>query len=83
MDEGGCDDYTGSKIFCKSGWRKTIRKKRLGGGGRGRLLENAVGKSDEAGAMGDDREGGTKSAADPNDEDGSDAKAGVGSSTTT
>lgn len=41
-----------------------------------------MGKSDKGGAMGDDREGGTESAADPNDKDGSDAKASVGSSTT-
>ena len=69
------------KYFANLDGEKPLER-RDRGGGRGRLLENAVGKSDEAGAMGDDREGGTKSAADPNDEDGSDAKAGVGSSTT-
>ena len=70
------------KYFANLDGEKPLERRDRGGGGRGRLLENAVGKSDEAGAMGDDREGGTKSAADPNDEDGSDAKAGVGSSTT-
>ena len=52
------------------------------GGKRGYLLENAVGKSDKAGAVCNDREVCTESAADPNDEDRCDAKTSVGSGTT-
>jgi hypothetical protein len=59
-----------------------MRKEEVEEGGRGCLLENAMGKGDEAGAMGDDGECGTESAAAPNDEDGCDAKTSVGSGTT-
>lgn len=31
VDEGGCDDDTGTKIFCKSGWGRTMRKGGEGG----------------------------------------------------
>jgi hypothetical protein len=63
-------------------WTEENYEKRRGGGRRGCLLENAVGKGDETRSMGDDGEGGTESAADPNDEDGCDAKTSVGRGTT-
>jgi hypothetical protein len=33
VNEGGCDDDTGTKIFCKSGRKKTMRKEEVEGGG--------------------------------------------------
>ena len=33
VDEGGCDDDTGTKIFCESGWGRKMRKGGEGGGG--------------------------------------------------